>query len=139
MAHKALTIGKLAAATGTSVETIRYYERIGLMPEPPRTASGYRLYSEHHVARLQFIRRARRLEFSLNEITDLLNERDGLSACDVRDLTEAKIRQLETEAARLLAARDQILRLMGNSDEESATAEGAFVAALDSSGDFAIS
>ena len=54
-----LTIGRLARASGVNLETIRYYERIGLMPEPPRTGGGHRLYGEPHSRRLSFIRRAR--------------------------------------------------------------------------------
>ena len=58
-----LTIGTLARRAGSNVETVRYYERIGLMPEPPRTAGGHRLYGEEHVRRLYFIRRCRELGF----------------------------------------------------------------------------
>ena len=73
------SIGHLARATGTKVETIRYYERIGLLPAPARTAGNYRVYSDEHFQRLSFIRRARHLGFSIEQIRDLL----GLS--DQRD------------------------------------------------------
>lgn len=79
MAYQNFSIGDLAKATDTKVETIRYYERIGLLPEPERTAGNYRSYSAAHLGRLSFIRRARDLGFSIEQVRDLL----GLS--DQRD------------------------------------------------------
>lgn len=69
--------GELAAATGCDIETIRYYETIGLVPAPPRTAAGHRIYGASHVARLRFILRARALGFSIEEIRGLLALVDG--------------------------------------------------------------
>lgn len=71
-----LTIGRLARASGVNLETIRYYERMGLMPEPPRTAGGHRLYEEAHRRRLSFVRRARELGFTLEQIRELLRLAD---------------------------------------------------------------
>jgi DNA-binding transcriptional MerR regulator len=68
----ALTIGQLGGATGTKIETIRYYEKIGLLPEPRRTAGNYRSYAAEHVQRLGFIRRARELGFAIEDIRELL-------------------------------------------------------------------
>lgn len=80
--NKNLTIGKLATAAGVGRETIRYYERIGLLNEPPRSKAGYRHFSPDAVDRLHFIRRAQELGFTLAEITDLLGLRvDEVSAC----------------------------------------------------------
>lgn len=73
----ALTIGELSRRTGCSVETIRYYERIELLPPPPRTAAGYRLYGGAHEERLRFVRRARELGFSLGEVRALLRLAEG--------------------------------------------------------------
>ena len=67
------TIGELARASGVHLETIRYYERIGLMPAPARTEGGHRIYAEPHRRRLTFIRRARELGFSLDQIRELLD------------------------------------------------------------------
>lgn len=67
-----LLIGKLAERTGVSIETIRYYERIGLLPSPPRTAGRLRVYDEDHIQRLCFIRRGRQLSFPLDDIRTLL-------------------------------------------------------------------
>jgi MerR family transcriptional regulator, mercuric resistance operon regulatory protein len=72
-----LTIGKLAEATGVNLETVRYYERIGLMPRPARTAGGYRSYEPNHLRRLNFIRRSRELGFTLDDIRGLLRLVDG--------------------------------------------------------------
>jgi MerR family mercuric resistance operon transcriptional regulator len=67
-----LSIGRLAALSGVNLETVRYYERIGLMPEPDRTGGGHRIYSETHRQRLAFIRRGRELGFSIEDIRVLL-------------------------------------------------------------------
>ncbi|MEA3252929.1 MAG: helix-turn-helix domain-containing protein [Pseudomonadota bacterium] len=69
--------GELAKRTGCNIETIRYYERIGLLPDPPRSANGFRSYEERHLTRLTFIRRARELGFTLEEVKDLLRLVDG--------------------------------------------------------------
>jgi MerR family mercuric resistance operon transcriptional regulator len=67
-----LPIGKLSKETGVHIETIRYYEKIGLLPAPPRSGGGHRLYDKEHLARLIFLRRSRELGFSLEEIRALL-------------------------------------------------------------------
>ena len=71
-----IAIGALSKQTGTNIETIRYYERVGLLPAPGRTAGGYRLYGPDHLKRLTFIRRARALGFSLAEVRRLLTLSD---------------------------------------------------------------
>ncbi len=77
-----LTIGALAQAAGVGVETIRFYERKGLLPEPPRTPAGYRQYPGDTVDRVKFIRRAQGLGFALREISELLDLRvDEVAAC----------------------------------------------------------
>jgi Hg(II)-responsive transcriptional regulator len=77
-----LTIGALAQAAGIGVETVRFYERRGLLPEPPRTPSGYRQYPGEAVDRVKFIRRAQGLGFALREISELLDLRvDEVAAC----------------------------------------------------------
>ena len=86
------TIGKLSKATGVNVETIRYYEKIGLLPEPPRSAGGHRLYSDGHLKRLGFIRRGRELGFTLEEIRNLLGLVDGGYTCG--EVKEATLRHM---------------------------------------------
>jgi DNA-binding transcriptional MerR regulator len=69
---KSLTIGRLGQATGTNIETIRYYEKIGLLPAPLRTAGNYRSYAAEHLQQLSFIRRARELGFSIEDVRELV-------------------------------------------------------------------
>jgi len=85
-----LTRGDLARRTGCNIETIRYYEQIGMLPDPPRTSAGHRLYAEAHVTRLRFIRRARELGFAIDDIRGLLGLDAGAvpSCADVKDRTE---------------------------------------------------
>ncbi len=90
MAQHALTIGKLATTTGVSVETVRYYERRGLIAQPPNNG-GYRRYGAEHVERLAFIRRAQRIGFSLDEISELLALNDMTDHRQARQLAETKI------------------------------------------------
>lgn len=68
---------ELANRSGCNIETIRYYEKVGMLPDPPRSVAGYRLYGDQHVARLRFILRARELGFSLEDIRGLLDLVDG--------------------------------------------------------------
>ena len=71
------TIGTLSKLTGCNIETIRYYERVGLLPPPPRTEGGHRVYGEAHTKRLTFIRRSRELGFTIEEVRELLSLVDG--------------------------------------------------------------
>jgi MerR family mercuric resistance operon transcriptional regulator len=81
------SIGKLSDRTGVNIETIRYYERIGLIVPPPRTPGGHRVYSEDHLGKLVFVRRGRELGFSLGDIRALLSMLDGGYACgEMRNL-----------------------------------------------------
>ncbi len=83
------TIGALSENTGVKIETIRYYEKSGIMPNPPRSAGGFRMYREEHLNRLRFIRRCRQLGFSMAEIEGLLGLVDdhGYTCSEVRSLT----------------------------------------------------
>lgn len=98
-----LTIGRLAAATGVNVETVRYYERIGLMPPPARTASGHRAYERAHVRRLAFIRRARELGFSIEQIRALLAlaEPSRASCAEVREIARTHLDDVRAKLADL--------------------------------------
>lgn len=99
-----MSIGRLGAETGVNIETIRYYERIGLLPEPARTAAGYRQYGPEHLHRLSFIRRGRDLGFQINDIRALLDlaarpdqrceEADRRARAHLSDV-ERKIEELE--------------------------------------------
>ncbi len=108
-----MTIGTLSARTGCHIETIRYYERHGLLPKAPRTASGYRQFSEDHAIRLRFIRRAQELGFTLKEVKELLAIRvkPGSACADVRRKAEAKIADVDAKIRRLQAMRRALLKL----------------------------
>jgi MerR family mercuric resistance operon transcriptional regulator len=84
-----LLIGALSARTGVNIETIRYYERIGLLPVPPRTEGRHRVYDQNHVRRLTFVRRSRELGFALGDIRTLIALADrGETACaETREMT----------------------------------------------------
>ncbi len=86
---KEITIGKLSSQTGVNIETIRYYEKEGILPAPPRTEGGHRLYTEEHLKRLMFVRRSRELGFSLDEIRTMLDMVDGgnLTCAEVKNIT----------------------------------------------------
>ena len=98
-----MRIGEMARRVGVNARTIRYYEQVGLLAEPPRTETGYRLYSDHDTARLAFIRRARALDFSLGEIKEILNcRRSGAAPCPyVARLIHTKITAVEQRIAEL--------------------------------------
>lgn len=98
-----LTIGKLADNAGINLETIRYYERIGLMPKPERTGGGHRSYEASHVRRLAFIRRARELGFGLDDIRALLAlaEPGRTSCCQVQKIAEHHLDNVRTKLAQL--------------------------------------
>ena len=89
MAVQHFSIGELSKRTGVHIETIRYYEKIEIMPAPPRTYGGHRSYGAEHAKRLLFISRSRSLGFSLQEIRSLLGIADGhdITCADVRELT----------------------------------------------------
>src|SRR5436309_6923707 len=108
-----LTIGKLAQLGGVNLETVRYYEREGLLPKPPRTTAGYRIFSRDAARRLQFIKRAQGLGFSLIEIRELLSlrtKRDTRHA-DVRSRAEAKIVDID-QKIRILQRMKRALRTL---------------------------
>ena len=102
----ALSIGELSRRTGVNIETIRYYERIKMMPAPPRTASGRRVYGPAETRSLAFIRRSRELGFTLEEIRVLLalSANDGKNTCaDVRQLAASHLADIRAKIADLRA------------------------------------
>ena len=108
-----VTIGEMAKSAGVGVETVRFYEREGLLPEPPRRPSGYRQYSLEAVHRLQFIRRTKELGFSLGEIRELLELRVNprMSCAEVKQRAEAKIAGIEKKLAELQRMKKALGRL----------------------------
>lgn len=110
---RTLTTGQLAKEAGVNVETVRYYERRRLIPEPSRRESGYRQYPEHTVDRIRFIKRAQDLGFTLNEISELLSLRvDPETTCaDVKEQTRAKIRETEEKLRSLQTMKRALTKL----------------------------
>lgn len=98
-----LTIGALSKRTGVHIETIRYYERIGILPPPPRSSGGHRLYRAGHLKRLAFIRRSRALGFTLDEIRTLLGLVSGgaYTCAEVRSLALDHLAQIRAKIADL--------------------------------------
>lgn len=98
-----LPIGELSKQSGVNIETIRYYEKIGVMPAPRRSANGYRVYCADHLKRLNFVRRSRQLGFSLDEIRGLLRLVDGdaYTCAQVRELTLDHLREIRRKIADL--------------------------------------
>jgi MerR family mercuric resistance operon transcriptional regulator len=100
---RVFAIGRLAKQTGTNVETVRFYERIGLLPTPNRSAGGYRLYRIDHVKRLTFVRRARALGFSIREVRTLLRLADERRrpCAEARIVAEAHLKNVLAKIADL--------------------------------------
>jgi MerR family copper efflux transcriptional regulator len=112
--NSSLTIGAVAKRVGVAIDTIRYYEREGLLPEPVRRASGYRSYDESAVAQLRFIRRAKLLGFTLEEIRDLLalsaDRQRGVEA--VKQRAQHRLAAIEMRIVELQRVRDGLEQLV---------------------------
>ena len=113
MGFEPLKIGELAKQTGSQVETIRYYEREGLLPAPARSEANYRLYGASHAERLQFIRHCRSLDMTLGEIRSLLSFRDApeASCSAVNALLDTHIEHVATRIRELQALQKQLKAL----------------------------
>jgi MerR family mercuric resistance operon transcriptional regulator len=112
-----MTIGKLAQASGVHVETIRYYQRRGLLPEPPRPAGSVRRYGTDTVARLGFIRRAQELGFTLEEVKALLKLGVTPNCRDARSLAAKKLSLVEARLADLDRMRKALRALVRQCDQ----------------------
>ncbi|HCL85072.1 MAG TPA: Hg(II)-responsive transcriptional regulator [Comamonadaceae bacterium] len=111
-----LTIGGLADEAGVNVETIRYYQRRGLMPEPDKPAHGYRRYHATTVKRVRFIKRAQALGFTLEEIGGLLQLDEAHACAETRELASHKLAAIETKLADLAAMRKALTTLLCQCD-----------------------
>ena len=111
-----LTIGSLADEAGVDVETIRYYQRRGLMPEPDKPAQGYRRYDATTVKRVRFIKRAQALGFTLEEIGGLLKLDEAHACAETRELASHKLQTIETKLADLVAMRKALTALLCQCD-----------------------
>jgi MerR family transcriptional regulator, copper efflux regulator len=129
-----LTIGQLAGRGGVNLETVRYYEREGLMPSPARNSSGHRVYVPNAVRRLRFIKHAQQIGFSLSEIKELLAlRRDPGQLCtDVIRQVECKTREVEEKLAHLEAIRRALLHLKHSCEGHCHVSECPILESLDS-------
>lgn len=130
---KSLTIGQVADGAGVGVETIRFYERRGLIPEPPRSASGYRQFPEKTVPRIRFIKRAQRLGFTLKEIKELLFLRASPESdcADIRKRARAKISDIEEKLEDLWRMKDALEKLTAACEGEGPVTECPILDALE--------
>ncbi|MGB3470815.1 MAG: helix-turn-helix domain-containing protein [Erythrobacter sp.] len=108
-----MRIGELAKVTGTKAETIRYYEREGILPPADRTDSNYRDYSQDHLAALTFVRRARALGFSMAQVRELLalSDHDEKPCENVDNLVKDQLLEVERKISDLSALRDELMQL----------------------------
>lgn len=113
-----MQIGELAAVTGLNPKTIRYYEERGLLPEPPRTPAGYRIYGEGDLERLRFILKGRAIGLTLDEIGSILGLReDGQQPCEhVRSLLDRKLEAIDEQLRALNELRAEFLTLRNEAD-----------------------
>lgn len=129
-----LRVGELAKQAGVNLQTIHYYERRGLLPEPPRTEANYRAYPEDAVLRVRFIKRAQQLGFTLREIQELLSLRaaPGCECGEVLERAEAKVREVDEKIRTLRRIRKALVKLMDECSGEGPATECPILDALDS-------
>jgi MerR family mercuric resistance operon transcriptional regulator len=130
---RGLSTGKLAKAADVNTETLRYYEKRGLLPEPPRRESGYREYPRESVNRLRFIKGAQELGFTLDEIQELLTLRidEAASKGDVRRRAQAKVAQIENKIHTLQRMRDALTDLIHACSSEGSTSDCPILDAME--------
>lgn len=131
---KGLTIGQLAKQAHVNIETIRYYERRGLIPEPPRRESGYRQYASDTIGRIEFIKRAQELGFALKEIQELLSLRvdPGTTSADIKRRAEAKLADIDTKLRDLKRIKTALMKLTAACRGRGPTSECPILDALES-------
>ncbi len=122
---KALSIGQVARQTGVGVETVRFYERRGLLEKPPRKESGYRQYPPEAILRIRFIKKAKEVGFSLKEIKELLSLRlDATATCeDVKSRAEAKMLDIEQKIQGLQKMKQALTDLTAACSEDGPVSE----------------
>jgi MerR family transcriptional regulator, mercuric resistance operon regulatory protein len=125
-----LSIGELAAASGVAVETIRYYQREGLVAEPPRPPGGIRRYGEADVARLKFIKSAQRLGFALNGVAELLRLDDGGGCSAVRARAQTKLDEVRERLADLQRMESALAELVDRCAVSRGTVRCPLIASL---------
>jgi MerR family mercuric resistance operon transcriptional regulator len=132
-----ITIGKVAKQAGIGIETIRFYERTGLLEEPPRNDSGYRQYPPEAVVKLRFIKKAKQLGFSLQEIGELfaLRQQQDATCGDVRGQAEEKIRNIEEKIRDLSRMKEALAELACQCSGDGPVSECPILTALEPIGE----
>ena len=133
MSNKPLTIGFLAKAANVNIETIRYYQRIGLITEPDKPLKGYRSYPTETLKRIKFIKRAQQLGFNLKEVAELLQLGDGSSkdqCSDVRQQAELKREHIDQQINDLKNLRGTLTKLINSCKSDKGSQHCAIVETL---------
>ena len=125
-----MTISRLAGAAGVNVETVRFYQRSGLIEEPPRPYSGYRTYGDEDVRRIRFIKRAQLLGFTLDEIASLLRLEGSQTCASTCDLAARKLAMVEAKLSDLLAMKTALATMVSRCDSEDPGAACPIIQAL---------
>jgi MerR family transcriptional regulator, mercuric resistance operon regulatory protein len=126
------TIGAIARQAGVNVETVRYYQRRGLVPEPAKPIGGIRKYAPEHVQRLRFIKRAQQLGFSLEEIAELLSLEDGLHCREVEKIAGQKLATVRERIAQLETMEGALAALVRKCSSNKGRLRCPLIAALES-------
>jgi MerR family mercuric resistance operon transcriptional regulator len=129
------TIGTLARRAGVNVETIRYYQRRGLVPEPAKPLGGIRNYAPEHVHRLRFIKRAQQLGFSLEEVGELLSLEDGLHCHEVEEIAGQKLVTVRERIAQLRMIEGALATLVRKCSSNKGKLRCPLIASLESGAD----
>ena len=135
-ANGSMTVGMLATQAGVSIDTVRYYERQGLLPKPPRATSGYRTFTHAAVERLRFIKQAQALGFTLAEVKQLLALQlsPDRTCSDVRQRAQEKIADIDQKINALHAMKRALQQLVGACAAEGPASQCSFLAHLDQRG-----
>ncbi len=123
---KTIKIGELAKLANTPIETIRYYEKIGLLEKPQRTAAGYRMYSNENIEGLKFIKRAKHVGFSIKEIHELLylrHEKHSKTCHDVKEFASKKLIDIEEKISELTKIKDALEKIVNSCNGGSNSAD----------------
>lgn len=133
-----MRISQLANAAHCDLETVRYYEKIKLMPEPSRNDSGYRIYNHDHLERLNFIRHCRSLDMPLKKITSLLHFRDNpsLKCNQVNQLIDEQLSSVEDKIQMLEGLKEQLNSLRSRCDNDHTAGDCGILKGLDSDAEF---
>jgi len=131
MGDENLTIARVAKAAGVGVETVRYYERRGLVPQPRRSSGSYRHYHRDHIQRIRFIKRAQDLGFTLQEISSLLKLEDGADRRSIRSIAGARLEETRRRIADLKRIEGVLAHLLHDCESHAKAPRCPIIAAIE--------